>query len=146
MRSWRLGNWQGGGRGLVALLAACCLLLAGCARGGRDLPDVALDLAVEPWPPRIGLATVTLTLADAEGQPIRGAQVELEGNMHHAGMVPVLAQASEVSPGRYQAALEFTMGGDWFILVRADLPDGRSLERSVDVPGVDAICGETPTP
>ena len=30
------------------------------------------------------------------------------------------------------------MGGDWFILVRAELPDGRSMERKVDVPGVDA--------
>jgi hypothetical protein len=61
-------------------------------------------------------------------------------------MVPVVAQAREVSPGHYEADLEFTMGGDWFILVRADLPDGRSLERSVDVPAVDAICGDTPTP
>lgn len=130
----------------VAALAACCLLLAACSRGGRDLPDVALDLAIDPSPPRIGLATVTVILADAAGQPIRGARVELEGNMHHAGMVPVLAQATEVSPGTYEAVLEFTMGGDWFVLVHADLPDGRSLERSVDVPAVDEVCGDTPTP
>jgi hypothetical protein len=85
-------------------------------------------------------------LHDANGLPISGAQVELEGNMNHAGMVPVFAEASEVAPGRYRAGMEFTMGGDWFILVRADLPDGRSMERKVDVPGVDAICGDTPTP
>jgi hypothetical protein len=30
------------------------------------------------------------------------------------------------------------MAGDWFILVRATLPDGRKLERQVDVPGVQA--------
>jgi len=28
------------------------------------------------------------------------------------------------------------MAGDWFILVRATLADGRSLEEKVDVPGV----------
>jgi hypothetical protein len=28
------------------------------------------------------------------------------------------------------------MAGDWFILVKATLPDGRKLERQVDVPGV----------
>lgn len=143
-----IGNFfsQGIGRKVGVAFTLLCLLLAACARGGRDLPDVALDLAIEPSPPRIGLATVTLTLADADSQPIRGARVELEGNMHHAGMIPVLAQAREVAPGHYEANLEFTMGGDWFILVRADLPDGRSLERSVDVPAVDAICGDTPTP
>jgi hypothetical protein len=107
---------------------------------------VAVNLAVEPEPPRIGPAMVTVTLDDASGQPIHGAQVQLEGNMNHAGMVPVLAQTVEVAPGRYRAELEFTMGGDWFILVHADLPDGRSMERKIDVPGVDSVCGETPTP
>ena len=132
-RTWLLGT--------LMLLA-----LVGCGRGDRDLSDVAVELVIEPAPPQIGPATLTVTLRDASGQPISGAVVELEGNMSHAGMVPVTAQASEVAPGRYQASLEFTMGGDWFILVRADLPDGRSMERMVDVPGVDVVCGETPTP
>ena len=127
--------------GLLLLLA-----LSACGRGNRDLSDVTVDLAIEPSPPRIGPATITVSLRDAMDQPIRGAQMELEGNMSHAGMVPVLAQATEVEPGLYQADLEFTMGGDWFILVRADLPDGRSMERQVDVPAVDAMCGDTPTP
>jgi hypothetical protein len=121
------------------------LVLAGCRRGGGDLEGVNVDLVVTPDPPHIGPATVVVTLSDSEGQPIRGAEMSLEGNMNHAGMVPVLAEASEVAPGRYEAALEFTMGGDWFILVQARLPDGRSLEHQVDVPGVDAFCG-TPVP
>lgn len=127
--------------GLVLLL-----LLAGCDRSSRDLPDVAVELGIEPDLPRLGPATATVTLRDAGGQPISGAQVQIEANMNHAGMVPVLASAAEVAPGRYRADLEFTMGGDWFILVRADLPDGRSLERKIDVPGVDALCGDTPAP
>jgi hypothetical protein len=122
------------------------LLVASCGRGSSDLPDVAVALTLEPDPPRIGPVLVTVALGDADGLPIAGARVELEGNMSHAGMVPVLAGAREVAPGRYQADLEFTMGGDWFILVRADLPDGRSLERKVDVLGVDVVCGDTPTP
>jgi hypothetical protein len=85
-------------------------------------------------------------LRDAYDRPIVGARVELEGNMSHAGMVPVFAQATEIEPGLYQADLEFTMGGDWFILVRADLPDGRSMERQMDVPAVDSMYGDTPAP
>jgi len=127
--------------GLLFLLS-----LAGCGRGDKDLPDVAMEMVVSPEPPQLGPAAITVTLHDAAGAPISGARVELEGNMNHAGMVPVFADAVEVAPGRYQADMEFTMGGDWFILVHADLPDGRSLERKIDVPGVDAICGDTPAP
>ncbi len=137
MRNQRNWLWLG---------LALALLLAGCARGGRDLPDVQVDLAVEPSPPRIGPASLVVTLRDAGGQPISGATMELEGNMNHAGMVPVLASAPEVAPGQYQADLEFTMAGDWFILVRADLPDGRAMERRVDLVGLDAVCGDTPEP
>jgi hypothetical protein len=122
------------------------LTLLGCARGMQDLPDVGVDLSIEPDPPQMGPATVTVILTGADGQPVQGAQMEIEGNMSHAGMVPVLAVARETAPGHYQAELEFTMVGDWFMLVRADLADGRSMERKIDVPGVDEICGDTPEP
>jgi hypothetical protein len=132
-------GWLGTGLLLILFLAAC-------GRGGRDLPEVGVELVIEPAPPRIGPAVVTVALRDAGGQPIRGAVVKLEGNMSHAGMVPVLAEATEMAEGRYRADLEFTMGGDWFILVQATLPDGRYMERTVDVPGVDLFCGDTPEP
>jgi hypothetical protein len=124
----RFGNW---GWWLVAVL------LASCGGAADELPGVTLALTVDPDPPVVGPAMVTVTLSDG-GQPITGADVELEGNMSHAGMVPVLATAREVAPGRYEAALDFTMAGDWFILVDVVLADGRSLERMVDVPGVQA--------
>lgn len=80
---------------------------------------------------------VSLTLADAKtAHPIEGAEVRLEGNMSHPGMKPVFGAAREVAPGKYEAALEFTMGGDWFILVDAKLRDGRALQKQVDVAGV----------
>jgi hypothetical protein len=130
-----------------SLLAVLLLaVVVSCGRGEKDLPDVTVGLSISPEPPQIGPATITILLSDPSGQPIKGAEVSLEGNMSHAGMVPVFAQASEVDPGTYRANLEFTMGGDWFILVRAELPDGRSMERKVDVPGVDEVCGETPKP
>jgi hypothetical protein len=56
--------------------------------------------------------------------------------MNHAGMRPVFADAKEVEPGKYEATLELTMGGDWFVLITGTLPDGRKLHRKVDVPGV----------
>ncbi len=124
-------------RWLGLLLLTLLTLVAGCRRSGQDLSDVGVSLVVNPNPPQVGKALVTLMLSDSAGQPITGAKVEFEGNMSHAGMAPTLAQPTEVAPGRYEAPLEFNMAGDWFILVRATLPDGRKLERQVDVPGVE---------
>ena len=119
--------------GLIILM----IMVAGCQRGqDTDLPEITINLAVTPDPPEVGQSTVILTVSDAEGQPISGATLELEGNMNHAGMTPVFGTASEISPGRYEAPFQFTMGGDWFILVKAGLPDGRQFERQIDLPGV----------
>lgn len=112
------------------------LMLAACSRGSAEQPDVQVALAVAPNPPSIGAATVTVSLAAAGGAPITGANVRLEGTMSHAGMQPVQAQAKETAPGRYEAPLQFTMGGDWFIVVHATLPDGRTLEREISIGNV----------
>ena len=133
--------------GCRCFLALLLLLgLSGCDRGRGGLPDVAVELAVEPQPPQVGPAAILVTLTGADSQPLAGASVELEGNMTHAGMVPVFAPAVEIEPGRYRGELEFTMTGDWFILVRATLADGRSLEEKVDVPGVGDAPAAAPAP
>ena len=121
---------------LLILLLLVTLALTACQKAENDLPDVSVDLTVSPDPPQVGPATVTVTLSDADGAPIGGAEMKLEGTMTHAGMVPVFADTTEIEPGQYEAMLEFTMGGDWIIIVRATLPDGRSLEREIDVRGV----------
>ena len=81
---------------------------------------------------------MALRVRDAAGRPLGGARVTLEGNMAHAGMRPVFAEASESGPGSYESALEFTMGGDWVVLVRLTRPDGRKIERQFDVKGVQS--------
>jgi hypothetical protein len=128
--------------GLAGL--AACLALPGCAPGPLDgaapaasASNVSLDLRIFPDPPVAGPVRVSLVLADgATGRPVQGAAVRLEGNMSHAGMRPVFAAAREVAPGTYEAPLELTMGGDWFLLVDATLPDGGTLHRQLDLPGV----------
>jgi hypothetical protein len=107
---WKL--WLG-----LALLAALLLGLTGCRRVGPEQgADIGVNLAFSPDPPQVGQVTVITTLSDSTGQPLIGAQVELEGNMTHAGMAPSLAEAVETAPGRYEAPLELSMAGDWFIL------------------------------
>ena len=58
--------------------------------------------------------------------------------MTHAGMSPVLAEAKEIQPGRYQSQLTLQMAGDWVILLHGTLASGEKLERQFDLPGVRA--------
>ena len=96
-----------------------------------------MELTIEPSPPLVGDSDLSLELTDADGA-VQGAQVRVEGNMNHAGMKPSFADLKEVEPGRYMGTLEFTMGGDWFLLVTAKTPDGGTIERKIDVRGVKA--------
>ena len=65
-----------------------------------------------------------------------GARIKLEGNMSHAGMAPVFADAKEIQPGRYQANMELSMAGDWYVSVRVTLADGRQFDREIEIKGV----------
>ena len=123
----------------AALSWLCCLTIvlavAGCAPEPEQA-NVSMAWELAPDPPRVGPATLALALSDSTGRPLEGARVEVEGNMAHPGMQPVLASAEETTPGRYVADLTWTMPGDWFVLVTATLPDARSAQWQIDVPGV----------
>lgn len=77
-------------------------------------------------------------LSGVDGQPISGASVRLEATMTHPGMAPAIAAAEETAPGRYEAGLSLSMAGDWLLIVQAELPDGRILQRQHDLRGVSA--------
>jgi hypothetical protein len=129
-------------RGAARIVLALAAVLAGasCSPPGVDLgaPDVTVGCRIEPSPPARGPARVELSLADPDGQPVEARSVRLEANMNHAGMVPVLAELRPAGPGRFSADIEFTMAGDWYVLVDATLADGRTLQRRFDVTGVRA--------
>jgi hypothetical protein len=56
--------------------------------------------------------------------------------MTHAGMAPVFGHASEVQPGRYRSHLEFSMPGDWVILLHVKLASGQQVEKQFEIRGV----------
>jgi hypothetical protein len=132
-------------RRIVRNTASFCLSLmlaaaagGGCQREAAEEPAARMELTFDPSPPSVGRIGVTLTVATEEGAPVNGADVRLEGNMNHAGMTPSFAALDETEPGRYTGTLDFTMGGDWFVIVSVQMQDGRRLERKIDVPGVRA--------
>jgi hypothetical protein len=120
------------------LISVVCLFAAVCQpQGGGDGATIHIEWIVTPDPPRTGDAMLSFTLVDSTaGMPVTRAKVRLEGNMSHPGMMPILSTARETAPGRYEAPLDFTMAGDWIVLVDAELPDGRALHRQIEILGV----------
>ena len=124
-------------RSLLALLVL--LPLGGCreAEPPGD-PSLILELGISPTPPAVGPARLIISLRDTLGNPVEGADVQVEGNMSHAGMTPVLDTAEAEGPGTYGIPdFTFTMAGDWFLTVEATLPDGSQARtvRSTKVVG-----------
>ena len=129
---------------VLALLLALATV-AGC--GGDEPPatNIALALSVTPAQPAVGPATIEVSAQTENGEPVTGADLEVEGTMTHAGMEPVTADLTEESDGRYVTRdFQFTMGGDWVIIVRGTLADGTKVEQSFDVPGVSGPRGSIP--
>ena len=66
------------------------------------------------------------------------AHISLEGDMTHAGMSPVVSEAKEIAPGRYQGTLDLNMRGDWTVLFHIALPGGRTLDRQMILRNIQA--------
>jgi hypothetical protein len=119
----------------VIALCACLVLVQSCRKQNESLPDLTLAHEVSPQPPRVGPVTITLIVTKASG-PVTGARITLEGNMSHAGMAPVFAEATEMAPGQYRAIIELSMAGDWVVQVHLSLPDNIKLNRQFEIKGV----------
>lgn len=121
-------------------LATLCLLLLGCGRvqnerftgAGETDTALALEVQLAEARPIVGTPARLRIRLTSLGTPVTGAAVQVEGNMTHAGMEPLFMAAAEVAPGEYEAALDWTMGGEWFLRVRATLPDGGGVVEQVE--------------
>jgi hypothetical protein len=114
------------------------MFVSGCRRPVEPQTAISVEYGISPQPVRVGPAVLTVKLRDALGAPVAGAHVSLEGDMSHPGMAPVFGEARENPLGQYQGSLELAMSGDWVVLIHVTLPDGRKLDREVNVPGVSA--------
>jgi hypothetical protein len=115
------------------------LALAGACGGGEPQAggsSLTFHVELSPSPPSVGETRLLIRLSDAEAKPVPGATMRIEGTMSHAGMTPEFANAVETSPGSYEAVLDFTMGGDWILLMDATTRDGRKHHGQHDVPNV----------
>lgn len=123
---------------LRALLILCALSLSSCRQSAQPTPtpdpDIQLEWLRDDAPLHVGMDALVFLLKNGRAEPIRGAVIEVRGDMTHAGMVPVNSKAEGgTEDGRYVVPFQWTMGGDWIVTVRATLPDGRIAQRRYEV-------------
>ena len=133
-------------RVLTAVAILLCSLATGCAASGCDVHwdreresngAISVSWTLDPSPPLAGTPTVVrLTLRDRDQKPVTGARLRLEGLMSHPGMAPVTAAVTERGNGEYEAPLQFTMAGDWILLVTGELPGGGQIKNQIEINGV----------
>lgn len=124
-------------RSLFIAICTCFVFMGGCTRRHHKFTELRLMHEISPQPPRVGPVTLTLRIIDLSGTAVSGAQVTLEGNMTHAGMVPVFADASEIEPGRYQAIMKLSMAGDWRVTVHVTQSSDHKEDLEFDIKGVE---------
>lgn len=121
---------------LYIVLVLLILALVGCRGSAPTVPNdqinINMDVSVAPNPPQVGASTLVVSLTEEDGTPIDGADIEIRGDMNHAGMQPVLRDGNTSENGDYRIPFEWTMGGDWFVVVKATLPGGEVIEQQFD--------------
>lgn len=121
-------------RGLLGLAMVAMAAGAGC---GETAAPVRVSWSLDPAPPVTGVETTArLTVQDGQGRPVRGARLRVEGHMSHPGMTPIVVPATEREDGRYEARMQFSMAGDWMLVVTGDLGNGTRITEQVEVRGV----------
>ena len=132
---------QGRSSILLVTVVACCLA-AGCHRAA-PARNLVIDWRLAPSPPAVGPAVLTFRVFDSARHAVPGARLRVEAQMSHPGMAPVLATAAERATGVYEADLQFTMSGDWILIVAGSLSSGEAVQYRIDVPDVRSPAGKS---
>jgi hypothetical protein len=119
------------------MVLAAAIVCGACGTGDRPRdPELDVTWTLTPSPAVVGPAILVIQLAHQADGPVKGAAVRLEGHMSHTGMAPVLATATERTPGSYEIPFTFTMRGDWVLLVSGETSGGRRIEHRIDIGSV----------
>lgn len=122
-------------RFIMLTLASLLILMvaAGCRESNKDevtAENVNIEVDVANEALAVGASTLLVTITDDDDDPVEEATVVVRGDMDHAGMVPIISEpVTENEAGVYRVPIEWTMGGDWIVIVTVTLPDASIAEQ-----------------
>lgn len=117
---------------LISILLAAC---GSAATPAATTPAKPVNIKVEtnPNPAMMGDMEVIFTITDASGSPIEGATVDVSAA--HTGMsgMDMSGLASEQGSGKYALNANFSMSGDWKVIVYVR-KDGLDYKEEIEFP------------
>ena len=121
-------------RKFIALML-CLVLFAACRQESKPAAEaeLSISLRVLPAEANVGEAELIIDIADADGRAVNPEQVDVRGDMDHAGMTPVLRDDVRGSAGQYRVPFEWTMAGEWTVTVKLTFADESSLEETFEL-------------
>ena len=106
---------------LALLLVAAC---SGKQQAASDQQsaapgDLTITTAFSPDPPKQGSETLTVTVNDASGAPVKGAVVKITTTMPTMSMSGPSTTATDNGDGTYSATLSLQYATSWHFMVVA---------------------------
>jgi nitrogen fixation protein FixH len=109
---------------LFITVAVCLLAQSGMKITVEPKADLKSDVDVP----------LEITVKDAKGAPVSGAQVEVVATMVDMDHGEFKSTAKQAKPGVYEAKQKFMMGGNWNLAVKATKgSDTASVNKRVEV-------------
>lgn len=96
---------------LTVLLAACGSAAAPASTSSPK--QVNIKVETNPSPARMGDIGLTLTITDANGNPIEGARVDVSADHTAMSGMSMGGAATEQGGGKYSIKANFPMNGNW---------------------------------
>ncbi len=113
----------------ISCLFTFVLLLTACRQQSLSSSELSLDVSVDGL--LVGPAQISVSVRDKNGAPVENpGALALRGDMDHAGMAPVFAEASEATDGVFTLPFEWTMAGAWILEAKLTLDSGEGLKQS----------------
>ena len=116
---------------LPSMLCFAVLLMtaAACRQPLPSAADIQLHITVDDR--QVGETTLRVTATDTEGNSIENpGALSIRGDMSHAGMTPVFAEADQAVDGVFILPFEWTMGGEWIVEASLTLASGEVYQQT----------------
>ena len=113
------------------LLTLLILLTTACRQQQLTAADIQLEMSVTGA--LVGETTLLVTVKDEDGKAIDNlGALSIRGDMDHAGMLPVFAEAAAAVNGVFTIPFEWTMGGGWIVEASLRLENGQLVRQTFE--------------
>lgn len=122
---------------LFTTFAVLALLLAACSAAGTSeaapaAGGLVITTEANPTPARVGDVEIILTVKDAQGNLVTGANVYVYADHTDMSGMTMNGQATDLGTGIYVIRANFSMNGNWKLKVEVN-KDGQAVVQEISL-------------